>query len=120
MNLPDLGLPLSGDPSPPISKAPIRPDRPLDTVEAFDVLVEQASEYAIITLSPDGLIASWNQGAQRIKGYERDEIVGRHFSVLYLDSDREAGTPQRLLDEARGLGRVSTQGWRRRQDGTQF
>ena len=71
-------------------------------------------------LDPDGRVSSWNPGAQRIKGYLPDEIIGRHFSLFYTDGDREAGEPQRALETAAREGRCEKEGWRRRKDGSRF
>jgi PAS domain S-box-containing protein len=88
--------------------------------EICRLLVERVREYAIFMLDPDGRIISWNEGAARIKGYEADEIIGRHMSTFYSDADREAGLPQKLLETARTEGRVENEGWRVRKDGTKF
>ena len=86
--------------------------------ERFRLLVESVVDYAIFMLEPDGRIASWNLGAQRLKGYRAEEIVGRHFSTFYTEPDRAAGNPQRLLDAAMREGRVEQEGWRVRKDGS--
>ena len=88
--------------------------------ERFRLLVSQVVDYAIIALDPHGIIESWNAGAEQVKGYDPQEILGRHFSVFYTDEDRRAGLPLRLLDEARSRGRVEHTGWRVRKDGTRF
>nr|QQZ49768.1 PAS domain S-box protein [Phenylobacterium glaciei] len=71
-------------------------------------------------LDPDGQVTNWNAGAERIKGYRADEIVGQHFSRFYTDEDRAAGGPQRALATAAAEGRYEHEGWRLRKDGTQF
>jgi PAS domain S-box-containing protein len=86
----------------------------------FRLLVKSVSDYAIFMLDPDGLVANWNIGAERIKGYSEAEIVGRHFSVFYSDDDRDCGVPQRALAIARASGRFEAEGWRRRKDGSRF
>jgi PAS domain S-box-containing protein len=83
-------------------------------------LVEAVRDYAIFLLEPDGTVASWNQGAEKLKGYRREEIVGQHFSRFYPEEDRKAGRPERLLQIARTDGRVEEEGWRVRKDGTRF
>jgi PAS domain S-box-containing protein len=88
--------------------------------EPFRLLVESVVDYAIYMLDPDGHIESWNLGAQRLKGYGPEEILGEHYSIFYPAPDREAGLPQQLLATARSLGRVSHTGWRIRKDGTRF
>src|SRR5437763_843986 len=67
-----------------------------------------------------GNVTSWNAGAQRIKGYLPDEIIGKHFSTFYTDEDRQAGVPHRALELARSTGRYEAEGWRVRKDGTRF
>ena len=86
----------------------------------FRLLVEAVTDYAIYMLDPTGIVTSWNAGAQRIKGYEAFEIVGRHFSTFYEDGDRQAGVPQRALETARRTGKFAAEGWRLRKDGTHF
>jgi PAS domain S-box-containing protein len=83
-------------------------------------LIEQVVDYAIIALDGSGTIESWNAGAQRLKGYNADEAIGRSFSMFYSAEDRHTGLPLRLLDEARLKGRVESRGWRIRKDGTRF
>ena len=88
--------------------------------EQFRLLVASVVDYAIFLLHPDGRIASWNAGAQRIKGYAEAEVLGRHFSMFYPLTERAAGTPEALLAPAERDGRVEHQGWRLRKDGTRF
>ena len=88
--------------------------------ERFRLLVEGVVEYAIYMLDPDGTVASWNAGAQRIKGYRREEIIGRHFSAFYTDEDVDAGKPWEELATARRDGRAEDEGWRVRKDGQRF
>jgi PAS domain S-box-containing protein len=88
--------------------------------ERFRLLVEGVVDYAIYLLDPGGRVASWNTGAQRLKGYAEEEILGQHYSVFYTDETRASGLPARLLDEARTHGRVEHTGWRVRRDGTRF
>jgi len=102
-----------------------RPARALEagadpTDAQFRLLVETVSDYAIYLLDTAGRVVSWNAGAERIKGYAAREIMGRHFSVFYPPEDREAGTPERMLAEARREGRTTAQAWRLRKDGTRF
>ena len=86
----------------------------------FRLLVEGVTDYAIYLLDPDGIIINWNAGAKRIKGYEADEVVGRHFQMFYPLEDREAGSPARSLETARRCGRFEAEGWRVRKDGSKF
>jgi PAS domain S-box-containing protein len=86
----------------------------------FRLLVQGVSDYAIFMLNPEGEVANWNSGAERIKGYKDFEIVGQHFSVFYTPEDREAGLPAQALEKARREGKYEMEGWRVRKDGTQF
>jgi PAS domain S-box-containing protein len=86
----------------------------------FRLLVQNVTDYAIYMLDPSGHVASWNLGAQRIKGYLPDEIIGQHFSRFYTEEDREKGFPQEALAAAARVGRFEKEGWRVRQDGTRF
>jgi PAS domain S-box-containing protein len=88
--------------------------------EQFRLLVQGVTDYAIYMLSPSGEIASWNSGAQRIKGYEPTEIIGSHFSRFYTEEDKKAGEPSRALAVAEREGRYEKEGWRVRKDGTRF
>ena len=88
--------------------------------ERLRVLIGSVKDYGIFMLDPDGRVASWNEGARRIKGYEAEEIIGRHFSVFYPDAAREIGFPDYELEVARDVGRFEDEGWRVRKDGTQF
>jgi PAS domain S-box-containing protein len=86
----------------------------------FRLLVAGVTDYAIYMLDPNGLITSWNAGAERIKGYAPDEIIGQHFSRFYTERDRAAGAPARALFTAASEGRFEAEGWRVRKDGTMF
>ncbi len=86
----------------------------------FELLVQSVTDYAIFMLDPNGVVVSWNPGAQRFKGYTADEIVGQHFSRFYTEEDRQAGVPATALRTARQQGRFEAEGWRVRKDGTQF
>ena len=86
----------------------------------YQLLVESVRDYAIFMLDPAGRVASWNEGARRIKGYEADEIIGRHFSQFYPEPARTAGFPDYELEVAREVGRFEDEGWRVRKDGSQF
>lgn len=88
--------------------------------ERFELFVDAVTDYAMFLLGPDGRIISWNQGAERIKGYREAEILGEHFSLLYPDDAVENGLPEALLDEATAEGRVQDEGWRVRKDGSTF
>ncbi|WP_293699751.1 MULTISPECIES: PAS domain S-box protein [unclassified Sphingopyxis] len=86
----------------------------------FRLLVQGVTDYAIFMLDTNGIVTSWNAGAERIKGYTPEEIIGRHFSVFYEQAEREAGEPARALDMARRDGRFAADGWRLRKDGSRF
>jgi PAS domain S-box-containing protein len=86
----------------------------------FQLLVEAVVDYAIFLLDTEGKIASWNTGAERIKGYSAEEIIGSHFSVFYSLDDRERGVPQRSLKSAAEKGKFEAEGWRYRKDGSRF
>lgn len=88
--------------------------------ERFRLLVESTLDYAIFMLDPEGHVRSWNQGAQRIKGYTTEEIVGRHFSTFYTPEAIASGWPPHELREAARVGRFEDEGWRVRKDGTRF
>ncbi|MGP0048415.1 MAG: PAS domain S-box protein, partial [Solirubrobacteraceae bacterium] len=88
--------------------------------DLLGLLVNETRDYAILTLDVDGNVATWYAGARRFKGYEADEIVGRHFSVFYLPQDVAAGKPQHELQAAAAAGRLEDEGWRVRRDGSRF
>jgi PAS domain S-box-containing protein len=90
------------------------------TAELFRLLVEQVRDYAIFMLDPDGLVTSWNAGAERIKGYTASEIVGRHFACFHEPDDVAAGLPAEALAVAARAGRFQGRGWRVRKDGSRF
>jgi PAS domain S-box-containing protein len=86
--------------------------------ERFSLLIDSVRDYAIFILDPDGNVTTWNVGAARIKGYEADEIIGRHFSVFYPEADVRAGKCERELELAARDGRFEDEGWRIRKDGS--
>jgi PAS domain S-box-containing protein len=88
--------------------------------EQFRLLVQGVTDYAIYMLDTEGLVSNWNAGAERIKGYRPDEIVGQHFSRFYTDEDRAIDLPATALRLAREEGRFEREGWRLRKDGTRF
>jgi PAS domain S-box-containing protein len=95
-------------------------DRLRHSEEQFRLLLQGVGDCAIYMLNQDGFITSWNTGAQRIKGYTREEILGKHLSTFYTLEDRAAGEPQRALGVAASTGRFEAEGWRVRKDGTSF
>jgi PAS domain S-box-containing protein len=96
-------------------------DRALDLSEQqFRILVESVTDYAIYMLDANGHVTSWNLGAQRIKGYSAEEILGQPFSRFYTEADHRNGRPQRALETALREGKYEGEGWRVRRDGSQF
>jgi PAS domain S-box-containing protein len=88
--------------------------------EEFKILVDGVKDYAIFMLDGNGRVATWNSGAERLKGYTRDEIIGKDLSIFYTEEAREAGDPQRLLETALREGRYEEENWRVRKDGARF
>ncbi len=88
--------------------------------ERYRMLVDAIIDYAVYMLDPNGIVVSWNSGAQRFKGYSSEEIIGSHFSRFYTDSDRAEGLPAHGLNQAMNGGRFETEGWRVRKDGSRF
>jgi PAS domain S-box-containing protein len=91
-----------------------------DGERQFRLLVQSVTDYAIFMLMPDGTISNWNPGAERIKGYKAEEVIGRHFSQFYTPEDRKDGLPARALATAAREGKYEGEGWRIRRDGTRF
>jgi PAS domain S-box-containing protein len=92
----------------------------IQSEERFRLLVQSVTDYAIFMLDPGGYVATWNTGAERIKGYTAEEIIGTHFSAFYPPEDLAAGKPERELSIAAGTGEYEEEGWRVRKDGTRF
>jgi diguanylate cyclase (GGDEF)-like protein/PAS domain S-box-containing protein len=86
----------------------------------YQLLVESSTDYAIMMLSPEGRIESWNSGAEKILGYSVAEAIGRHMDMLFTPEDRNRGMPQREMERARQDGRADNGGWRVRRDGSKF
>ncbi|MDL2357241.1 MAG: PAS domain S-box protein, partial [Pseudomonadota bacterium] len=91
-----------------------------DSERRFRMLVQGVTDYAIYMLSPDGHVTNWNAGAERIKGYVADEVIGTYFGRFYTLEDQQAGIPQRALATATSVGRYEKEGWRVRKDGSRF
>jgi len=104
--------------------APIAQTRLATTIEhgdrIYQLMVEAVRDYAIFMLDPNGYVASWNTGAERIKGYSASEIIGQHFSVFYPPEAVATGHPQKELEIAVAEGRFEEEGWRVKKDGGQF
>jgi PAS domain S-box-containing protein len=88
--------------------------------QRFRLFIQAVKDYAIFTLDAQGHVSSWNEGAQRLKGYAASEIIGKHFSCFYPLEDIQGGKPQHELAVAMGEGRVEDEGWRVRKDGSRF
>jgi hypothetical protein len=104
-------------------RSPVRPPPTLLKLGQHDLaarLIDSVRDYAIFMLSPEGVIASWNAGAERLKGYTAQEAIGHHFSMFYLRDAVDAGWPLEELRRAREDGRVEDEGWRVRKDGSRF
>src|SRR5438309_2182331 len=86
----------------------------------FRLLIDAVTDYAIYMLEPNGIVSSWNLGAQRFKGYSQDEILGQHFSRFYTPEDMATELPKRALATAEREGKFEAEGWRVRKDGTRF
>jgi PAS domain S-box-containing protein len=91
-----------------------------ETARQFQTLIGGVTDYALFMLDPNGLVVNWNSGAERIKGYSAEGIIGQHFSRFYTDRDRAAGLPARALHIATKDGRYEAEGWRVRKDGSLF
>jgi len=102
------------------SPAPAPMDPVLLENKLCSLLISRVQDYAIFMLNTKGEVMTWNTGAQLIKGYTRDEIVGKSMTMFYTEEDRQRGRPAQLLREAEQNGRVEDEGWRVRKDGTRF
>ena len=91
-----------------------------DREDRFHMLVEAVRDYAIFLLDPQGRVASWNSGAERIQGYTQEEVTGQNLSIFYLEDDVRQGKPRKLLQDAARLNRIEDEGWRVRKDGSKF
>ena len=98
----------------------MKPGGPASDPSRYELLVNAITDYAIYMIDPAGIVASWNAGAERIKGYTAEEIIGEPFSRFYTDEDRAAGAPQKALESAEREGRFEALGWRLRKDGSRF
>src|SRR5437867_5939641 len=93
---------------------------PRESSETFRQLVEGVQDVAIFMLDGAGRVVTWNAGAERIKGYRAEEIIGQHFSRFYPPEDVAAGKADRQLADAAAAGRAEDEGWRVRKDGSRF
>ncbi len=88
--------------------------------DIYHKMIEEIEDYAIILLDKNGFIRDWNKGAEKIKLYNEGEILGKHFSIFYLQEDIDANLPQKLLTQAEETGKAVHEGWRKRKDGSKF
>jgi PAS domain S-box-containing protein len=91
-----------------------------ETEHRFHLLVDSVNDYAIFMLDPVGNVVNWNRGAERIKGYRPEEIIGRHFSIFYSETDRQNDLPRQVIATAARTGKYEAEGWRVRKDGSTF
>jgi diguanylate cyclase (GGDEF)-like protein/PAS domain S-box-containing protein len=107
--------------SPPQEEADVRPARsPADISAIHQKFIGQVQDVALLMLDPDGFVLTWNQGAEKLKGWRANEIIGQHFSTFYTAEAKAVGHPQRELELAGLTGSYSEDGWRVRKDGTRF
>ncbi|MGH9736742.1 MAG: PAS domain S-box protein [Candidatus Acidiferrales bacterium] len=102
------------------SKPALNSDLHQSEIEQFRMLVEQVQDYAIFMMDPQGRVATWNAGAERIKGYTASEIIGQPYATFFPPEDAAAGKPKQILEAAVREGRADTEGWRVRKDGSRF
>lgn len=88
--------------------------------DLYHLMIDEIQDYAIILLDKNGIIRNWNKGAEKIKQYTAEEIIGRHFSTFYLPADLKTNLPQKLMKQAEETGRAAQEGWRKRKDGSRF
>jgi PAS domain S-box-containing protein len=121
MNL-DGQLPSSTEAETPleITELKLAEEKVRESEERFRLLIESVKDYAIFMLDPEGRVLTWNAGAERIKGYRAEEIVGKHYSIFFPAEDAQSGTPDLALKTAAAEGRVEREGWRLRKDGSRF
>jgi PAS domain S-box-containing protein len=91
-----------------------------ESEERYHKMIEEVEDYAIILMDKDGYIQNWNKGAEKIKGYKEEEIIGKNFRLFYRDEDRKSGLPERLIAEAIDTGRAAHEGWRVTKTGEKF
>jgi len=97
-----------------------KPETHKGKINLYQKMIEEIEDYAIIVMDEKGYIMNWNRGAEKIKGYTEKDIIGKHFSIFYLQEDLDRNMPEKLMSEARINGRASHEGWRKRKDGTRF
>ena len=107
-------------PTQPDSTSNAGTETPRQGEECYRLVMQGVVDYAIFLVDPEGRVRSWNPGAQRLKGYLAEEIVGRPFSTFFTEEDRREGRPEKALEAARRDGRFESEGWRVRKDGSRF
>ena len=103
-----------------INKNLVIPGNFTSSNDLYQRMISEVQDYAIILMDKDGIIRHWNKGAEKIKQYTEEDILGKHFSIFYLPEDLATNLPQRLMDEASHTGRAMNEGWRKRKDGSRF
>jgi len=104
-----------------INKKLIQTSATLETSEErYQRMITEVKDYAILFLSKEGIIENWNEGAEKIKGYKSDEIIGKNFNLFYTDQDRQSQLPEKLLSDAKLYGTALHEGWRVRKNGSKF
>jgi PAS domain S-box-containing protein len=101
-------------------KVPVKSDLLYENVEQYHKMIEEVEDYAILLLDKDGIIRNWNKGAEKIKGYTEQEIIGKSFKIFYPKEDQARNLPEQLITEAAQNGRAIHEGWRVRKNGTHF
>ena len=91
-----------------------------DSEDRYHKMIDEVQDYAILLMDKDGYIQNWNKGAQNLKGYREEEIIGKNFRVFYLKEDQESQLPEKLIEQATRTGKANHEGWRVRKDGTTF
>ncbi|MCY1082450.1 two-component system sensor histidine kinase NtrB [Archangium lansingense] len=112
-------MPGEESPASPVPSPQLPPIQP-EYGESFRLLVESVEDAGLYMIDPEGRMASWNVGAERITGYRAGDVIGRHCALFFVEEDLAAGLPQRLLAEAEALGKARDEGWRVRRDGSRF
>jgi len=92
----------------------------LPAADRFALLIDAVTDYAIYLLDNEGVIRTWNSGAERIKGYRARDVIGQHFSLFFTAEDRALDVPGQILARASRTGRAEQEGWRVRKDGSRF
>lgn len=97
-----------------------RNDALKESEQLYHKMIEEVEDYAILMLNRDGIVQNWNKGAEKIKGYKEEEIIGKHFRIFYPKKDQEGRLPENLMQQAVQYGKAIHEGWRIRKDGSRF